>query len=73
MMAILYVMVAGGMNVTEQKEYYKLKDGIKMFYFDNKLIGDEFTTKKYLIAHFHVAPTKAKKHLLKIKEWIENK
>jgi hypothetical protein len=40
-----------------------------MYYFEGKLIGDEFTTKKYLIAHFHVAPTKAKKHLLKIKEW----
>jgi hypothetical protein len=57
----------------EQQEYYKIKDDIKMYYFDNKLIGDEFTTKKYLIAHFHIAPTKAKKRLLKIKEWIENK
>ena len=57
----------------EQQEYYKIKDGIKLYYFDGRLIGDDFATKRYIISHFGIAPTKAKKHLLKVKEWIEAK
>jgi hypothetical protein len=57
----------------EQHEYYKTIDGKKMYYLEGKMIGDEFTTKKYLINHLRIAPTKAKKHILKIPEWIENK
>ena len=59
--------------VSEQTTYYKLDGNKKMFYFDNKLIGDFFNAKKYLINHLHMAPTKAEKKLDKIKKWEEMK
>ena len=45
----------------------------KIYYISGKLIGNEFETKKHIIAHTGIAPTKAKKQLLKIKQWIEQK
>ena len=55
--------------MTEQKDFYKIKDGKRIYYFDNISKGEFFEAKNYLIAHLHMAPTKAKKKLDKIKEW----
>ena len=59
--------------IAEQPAYYKLDGDKKLYYFDNKFVGDFFETKKYLVAHLHMAPTKAKKKLDKIKQWEEMK
>lgn len=68
------MIVVGDVSMTkEQQEFYKINDGIKIYYINSRMIGDDFTTKRYLISHLGIAPTKAKKHLLKIKEWVEAK
>lgn len=68
-MVIQSVQVVWEIVMTEQKEFYKVKDGIKIYYIDNRLIGDDFAMKRYLTSHLGISFTKAKKHLLKIKEW----
>lgn len=57
----------------EQSEYYKLENEKRIYYVDNKLIGEKFLVVKYLIAKKGMSSSKAHKRIDKIRLYKEKK
>ena len=60
-------------NKMTQNIYYKMTEGKKIYYYNHKVIGEEFEMKKHLVSELKMSFTKAKRTILKIKEWKDEK
>jgi hypothetical protein len=51
------------------EDYYKTEDGKKVYYFEGKLIGNEFQAVTFIVRKTRISVTNARKRVAKIKEF----
>ena len=54
-------------------KYYKIEDGKKVYYFDNKLVGNEYQAVTKTVNEEQISYTLARKRVAKIKVFKEDK